>query len=78
MGNSIGFRYDKEAVEERVKEYGVGDAIDATKDDCIIEYIKSLTPNSLNAYIAKMRSIPSSELIDNADELIASLKQITE
>ena len=63
-------------LEERVKEYGVGDAIDATKDDSIIEYIKALTSSNLNTYIEKMRSIPSSELIDNADELIASLKKL--
>lgn len=63
-------------LEERVKYFGVGDAIDASKDQIIIEYVKGITKKKMDGYIMKMKSIETAELIDNTGILIDSLSKI--
>ena len=63
-------------LEERVNYFGVGDAIDASKDQIIAEYIKGINKERMEGFILKMKSIETVELIDNTDELINQISKI--
>ena len=63
-------------LEDRVKEYNVGYAIDSSKDDTIIEFVNNITKQNINAVIERMKGIPYMELIDSSDDLIEKTKVI--
>ena len=62
-------------LEDRVKEYNAGYAIDASKDNSIIEFVKSITKEKIDAIINNMKTISSSELIDSSEELVKRIKE---
>ena len=57
-------------LEKRVIEYGAGDAINASDDDCITEYVNNLSQSTVNSYVERMRLVPTEELIDNEEALL--------
>ena len=63
-------------LEDRVKEYNVGYAIDSSKDDNIIDFVNNITKQNINAVIERMKGIPYMELIDSSDDLIEKTKVI--
>lgn len=63
-------------LEKRVKELGVGYAIDASNDDSICKFIDGLDIEDLVQIRKRMKQIPLVELVDNTDILIDRLKQI--
>lgn len=63
-------------LEERVKELNVGYAIDASREDVIIDFVNGITKERINAIIKRMKKIPYTELIDNSDELIKRIKTL--
>ena len=63
-------------LEERVKEYNVGYAIDSSKDDSIIDFVNSITESDIDAIIKRMKQVPYMELIDSSDTLIEKTKII--
>lgn len=63
-------------LEERVKEYNAGYAIDSSKDDSIIDFVNSITESDIDAIIKRMKQVPYMELIDSSDNLIEKTKVI--
>lgn len=60
---------------QRVNEFKIGDNIDASSDAAIISYINSLNENKINNLLSVIRKIPYSEVIDETDNFIATLKR---
>lgn len=65
-------------LEERIKRYKVGYAIDASKDESIINFTNSITRNDINTIKERMKCIPYTELVDSSDLLITRTKTICE
>ena len=63
-------------LEERVKEYNVGYAIDASQDNTIMEFVNGITKDNIETIIGRMKNIPYNELIDSSDTLISRAKDI--
>ena len=63
-------------LEERVKEYNVGYAIDASQDNTIIEFVNGITKDNIETIIGRMKNIQYNELIDSSDTLISRAKDI--
>ena len=62
-------------LEDRVKEYNAGYAIDASKDNCIIEFVKSMTKDDIDAIMNNMNNVSCSELIDSSEELVKRINE---
>lgn len=60
---------------ERVKEYNIGESIDASSDKLIFSFVRSLKREIIDEYIQSCRSIPYNEVIDDSSEF---LKRIVE
>lgn len=66
-------------LEEQVKKYDCGFAIDATSDKNIIDFINSITEEKLQNIKNNIEKLESSSLIDdNAEEIINQLKVCSE
>ena len=63
-------------LSEKVLELEVGKAIDASNDNCIIDYINSITNEEYDTIISKMKKIDYKLLVDDATELISNIKEI--
>ena len=61
---------------ERVKEYGIGFDIEASKDECIIEFINNIDVDKLSHIIQHMKTISYKELIDDPTELIDKMSKL--
>ena len=66
----------KTFLAEKVIDMGVGKAIDASNDNSIIDFINSIKAEEYNIIIKRMRNYDYKELIDNANELISTMKEI--
>ena len=62
---------------DRVKEYGVGYDIDASNDQSIINFVKSINTEDLETKVNKMKTIPWQEVVDNSSELIEALNKFS-
>lgn len=63
-------------LEERVKEYNVGYAIDSSNDDTIIDFVNKITKSDIDSIIERMKKVPYTELIDSSLTLIKKTKDI--
>lgn len=62
-------------LERRVKEMGVGYSIDSTNEHAIINFVDSLTIESVEQCQQSMDKVPMSALFDNTADLITSIKR---
>ena len=60
---------------ERVNEYGAGYDIDASNDQSIINFVKSIKTEDLETKVNKMKTISWQEVVDNSKELIEALNK---
>lgn len=60
----------------KVKKYNAGDSIDASNDESIIQYIKSLNTEHLNQVSLTLSKVDYKILIDSPEELINSVNKI--
>lgn len=63
-------------VEKRVKQMNVGDGIDASNDEAIINYINNITENTFIDNIISTRQVKTEELIDSPNELIIRISNL--
>lgn len=57
-------------LSERVKEYDIGESIDASSDDTISSFVESLKQEQIEHYIQSCKVIPYREIIDDSGEFI--------
>ena len=58
---------------EKVLSLGVGYAVNATDDNDIIHFIKSLSVESINSVIKRIMEMPSDSLIDNGETVVKEI-----
>jgi hypothetical protein len=63
-------------LEKRVKELCVGDSIDASSDDSIINYIEGITLEQHTLYQRFMCEILDKELLDDPTILLNKMTQL--
>lgn len=61
---------------ERVKELGVGTAINASDDDEIISYVNSLHEGYYDNVLLNIKKIDKQTLIDNPNDLVSKVKEV--
>lgn len=59
---------------EQVKKYNAGDSVDASSDEAIMEYIKSLGYQSYDNVLSEMSRANIANLIDDPNELITKIQ----
>ena len=61
---------------DRVKEFGIGYDIDASKDKEIISFLNRIDVRSIESIILRMKSIPWQSVVDDSSELMEALRNI--
>ena len=61
---------------DRVKEFGIGYDIDASKDKEIISFLNRIDVKSIESIILRMKSIPWQSVVDDSSELMEALRNI--
>ena len=61
---------------ERVRDYGIGFAVDASSEEAITAFLRSLTTEALDACRARARELPATEAVEDNHELITRLQEL--